>query len=310
MNVLADDVDGSASRRPISLVVGYPPGGGADTLARLLAAHFAQPLGRDIVVENKPGAASNIAAEFVSRAAPDGNTLYIGTRSNTLHKAMYSHFDYDMSRDFVPIGLLARMPNVIVTSAQGPIASIGDVISLAKAHPGMLTYASTGVASDTHLLGELFQAESQTKLLHVPYRGGAAAMVDLVGGRVDLLVFSLAGVLPHLKTGAVRALAVMARQRVPSLPGVPTMEESGVLGVDMETWLGLLAPAGTSPQLIAKLNDCANRVLLNRRLQNAFMAQGYVAPLQPNTPETFARLIAEETERWTTLIRERDIKLG
>ncbi|CAM3735064.1 MFS transporter [Bordetella sputigena] len=308
VNVLADDSNASDSQGPITLVVGYPPGGATDTLARLLATHFARQLGQNVVVENRPGAASNIAADAVSRAAPDGRTLYIGTRSNTIHKAMYSHFDFDMSSDFAAIALLARMPNVMVTSAQGPIASIGDVIALAKAHPGILTYASTGVASDTHLLGELFQRESRTKLLHVPYRGGAAAMVDVVGGRIDLLIFSLAGALPYLKKGSVRAIAVMAQQRVPLLPDVPTMEESGILGVDLETWFGLLAPSGTSPARISELNEHANHVLLHRRFQSAFMTQGYVAPLTPNTPGTFANLIAEEAERWTSLIRERGIK--
>lgn len=306
----AEDSSRLTSSRPITLVVGYPPGGGADALARLLAKRLARELGQEVLVENKPGAASNIAAESVSRASPDGHTLYIGTRSNTIHKAMYSHFDFDMASDFAPIGLLARMPNVIVTSAQAPISTVGDVIALAKAHPGMLTYASTGVASDTHLLGELFQRESRTKLMHVPYRGGSAAMVDVVGGRIDLLIFSLAGVLPHVKKGSVRPIAVMAQQRAPSLPDVPTMEEAGVLGVDLETWFGLLAPAGTSSTLISRLNECANNILMNRRLQNAFMTQGYVAPLRPNTPDTFADLIAQETERWTTLIRERGIRLA
>lgn len=308
MGGMASELQSQYPQRPVTLVVGYPPGGGADTLARLLAEHLSRELGQKVLVENKPGAASNIAAESVARATADGYTLYIGTRSNTIHKAMYSHFDFDMARDFAPIGLLARMPNVIVTSTQGPIATIGDVIALAKAHPGMLTYASTGVASDTHLLGELFQQETQTKLLHVPYRGGTSAMVDVIGGRVDLLIFSLAGALPYLQARSVRAIAVLSQQRAPVLPGVPTMEESGVLGVDLETWFGLMAPAGTPTDLVSTLNECANKILMNRGLQKAFMVQGYVAPLRPNTPGTFGRLLSEETERWTTIVRERNIR--
>ncbi|AOB31993.1 hypothetical protein AKI39_16695 [Bordetella sp. H567] len=301
---------GSRSQYPLhpsSLVVGYPHGGGADTLARLLADHLGRQLGHKIVVDNKPGAASNIAAESVARAAADGYTLYIGTRANAIHRAMYSHFDFDMARDFAPIGLLAKLPNVMVTSAQAPIATMSDVIALAKTHPGMVTYASTGVASDTHLLGELFQRETHTSLLHVPYRGGAAAMVDLIGGRVDLLIFSLAGALPYLRAGSIRAVAVMSQQRAPAIPDVPTVEESGVLGVDIDTWFGLMAPAGTPVEIVATLNECTNNILINREVQEAFMVQGYVAPLRPNTPETLGQLIAEETERWTAIVRERNI---
>ncbi|HTK02358.1 MAG TPA: tripartite tricarboxylate transporter substrate binding protein [Bordetella sp.] len=308
MGVMASHSKSTYPRRPITLVIGYPPGGATDTLARSLAEHLAEDLKEKVLIENKPGAAGNIAAESVARAVPDGYTLFIGTRSNTIHKDMYGHFEFDMIRDFAPVSLLAKMPNVIVTGAQAPITTIGDIIALAKAHPGILTYASTGVGSDTHLLGEMFQRETQTKLLHVPYRGGGPALVDVIGGRVDLLVSSLATTLPYIKAGSIRAIAVMSQQRAPAANNIPTMEESGVLGVDLETWFGFVAPAGTPAQLVARLNESVNKVLMNSDLQTAYMAQGYVAPLRPNTPETFGCLIAEEAERWAAIIRERNIK--
>jgi tripartite-type tricarboxylate transporter receptor subunit TctC len=273
-------------RRPITLTVGYPPGGGADTLARLLAEHLTKELGQKVLIQNKPGAASNIAAESVAHARPDGYTLYISTRSNTIHKSMYGHFDFDVASDLMPVGLLAKVPNVVLTRAQASVATVADVIALAKAHPREVAYASTGVGSDTHLLGELFQQQTQTELLHVPYRGGAAAMVDVISGRVDLLIFSLPGALPYIKAGSVRALALMSQRRAPAIGKTPTMAESGVRDVNLETWFGLMAPAGTPPQVIATLNEAVNAVLKKPSLQGVLVAQGYDLPLQRNTSAT------------------------
>jgi tripartite-type tricarboxylate transporter receptor subunit TctC len=307
-NVMASDKEQHYPQRAITIVVGYPPGGGSDILARILARHMESELGQKVLVENRPGASSNIAADSVAHAAPDGYTLYIGTRPNTIHKSMYGHFNYDFATDLMPVGLLATVPNVLVASKQAPISTVKEVIALAKTYPGVPTIASTGVGSDTHLLGELFQQETQTKLLHVPYRGGTAALADVIGGRVDMLIFSLPGVLPHVKSGSVRALALLSRQRAPAAAQIPTMEEAGVLGLDVETWFGLMTPKGTPPQVIARLNGSLNVALMRPDLQKSFMAAGYVAPLSPNTPETFQTFIATETERWAAMIRDRNIK--
>ncbi|WP_176464037.1 Bug family tripartite tricarboxylate transporter substrate binding protein [Bordetella genomosp. 11] len=266
-------------KRPIALTVGYPPGGGADILARSLGEYLARELKQKVVVHNKPGAASNIAAEAVAHARPDGYTLYISTRANTIHKTMYGNFDFDVASDFAPVGVLAKVPNVIVTASGTFIATIADLIAFASAHPGRLTYASTGVGSDTHLLGELFQQQTGIELLHVPYRGGAAAMADVISGRVDMLIFSLPGSLPYIKAGAVRAIALMSDARLPAIEDTPTLAEAGVPGVNLETWFGLMAPAGTPQPVIAKLNEAVNTVLMNPGLRATLAGRGYVVPL-------------------------------
>lgn len=196
---------------------------------------------------------------------------------------MYGYFNFDVARDLMPIGLLAKVPNVLVARVQSSIATFADLTALARAQPGRLTYASTGVGSDTHLLGELLQRQAQIELLHVPYRGGAAAMTDVIGGRVDLLFFSLPGALPYIKSGSVRAIALMSPRRAPAIEDIPTMAESGVFNVDLETWFGLMAPAGTSPRMIARLNEAVNRVLKKPGLHRALAARGYDLPLQLNT---------------------------
>jgi tripartite-type tricarboxylate transporter receptor subunit TctC len=305
---LASPAEPAYPQRAIHIVVGFPAGGGADALARLLARHMETALGQKVLIENRPGASGNIAAESVAQATPDGYTLYISTRSNTIHKSVYGHFDFDFASDLLPVGLVATVPNVLVTGTQAPIFGVKDMIALAKAHPGALTCASTGFGSDTHLLCELFQRASHTSLLHVPYRGGTVAIADVIGGRVDVLAFSLPGALPYMKAGSVRAIAIMARQRAPAIAHVPTMEEAGIPGVDMETWFGLMAPAGTPPQVIARLNECLNTLLMDAGLQEAFMARGFVAPLGPNTPHTFRDLIRAEIDTWTRILAETGIQ--
>lgn len=274
--VRASRAESPYPNRPITLIVGYPPGGGADTLARLLAEHLTGELGHKVFVQNRPGAAGNIAAEAVVRTKPDGYTLYISTRSNTIHKSMYGHFDFDVARDLSPIGLIAKVPNVILTRASARITTVADLLAVAKTRPGELTYASTGIGSDTHLLGELFQQQTKTELLHLPYRGGAAAMIDVISGRVDLLIFSLPGALPYIKEGSVRAIALMSRHRVSVIGDIPTMAESGINDLNLETWFGLMAPAGTHPDVIQRLNGALNTVLMKPALQDRLSSQGFV----------------------------------
>lgn len=308
MAVMGSEVDALYPQRPITLVVGFSAGGGADTLARLLARHMENELGQKILVENRPGAGSNIAADSVARAIPDGYTLYISTRSNTIHKSMYGSFDFDFENDLTPISVLATVPNVIVAAKQGPIANLRDLIARAQAYPGSLTYGSPGVGSDPHLLAEVFQQETQTRLLHVPYGGGAPALVDAISGRIDLLFISLPGALPHIKAGSVRALAVMSRRRSGAVSHIPTTEEAGLLGLGLETWFALMAPGGTPPHVTERLNASVNTVLNIPQLQKAFMERGYVAPLGPNTPGTLRELIAEETQRWAAILAAQKIK--
>jgi tripartite-type tricarboxylate transporter receptor subunit TctC len=307
LGAFASDTETLYPQRPITLVIGFPPGGGADALARLLAAHMAEELGQDVIVDYRPGAAGNIGAKVVSRAKPDGYTIYLGARSNTIHKAMYPQLQYDFSRELVPIGLAATLPYVIVVGKHAPIATVQDIIALAKAYPGALTCASAGVGTSGHLLCEMLQQETGTKLAHVPYRGSAQAFVDVMGGRVDMHFGPLPAAVPHITEGSLRAIAAMSSQRLPALPHTPTIAEAGLPGLAMEAWYGLMAPAGTPPQTVARLNESINAVLGKQDLQDSLIQLAYV-PAPRNTPEELAELIAQETEKWTTVLRDRNIQ--
>jgi tripartite-type tricarboxylate transporter receptor subunit TctC len=308
LGAIASATEVSSPQRPVTLVIGYPPGGGTDILARLLAKYMEQELGQRMIVDYRPGAASNIGAQAVARATPDGYTVYLGGRPNTIHKTMYGHLKYDFSRDLVPVGLVATMPYVIVTGKHAPVATVQDLIALAKAYPAALTCASPGVGTSDHLLCEMLQQETGIQMVHVPYRGSAPALADVIAGRVDMHIASLPSALPHIAAGNLRAIAVMSRLRVPSVPHIPTIGESGLPGFDVESWYGLMAPAGTPPDAVARLNRSINAVLANRDLQEALIQLAYVAPLQPNTPESLRELIDEETERWTAILQQRNIK--
>ncbi|CAM4058859.1 tripartite tricarboxylate transporter substrate-binding protein [Bordetella bronchialis] len=308
MEGYAGEVGGTFPNRPITLVVGYATGGGADTLARLLAERMAQDLQQKVVVENRPGAASSIAAGSVARAAGDGYTLYVSTHPTPPRAAAADDAGAGGNscvaaheRDaggLVPIALLATVPNVLVVGPQAPISDIDTLVTLAKTYPRMLSFGSPGVGSPPHLLGELFLRRTQTELLHVPYRGGALAIPEVIAGRVDVLFISLPGALPHLRAGTVRGLAIMSRQRATAIDTIPTMEEAGVPGIDLETRFGLMAPPGTPPHVIARLNESVNAALMNATLQEAFVARGYVVPGGPNTPELFKALVAGEAGKW------------
>ena len=294
--------------RPITLVIGFPAGADSDSLARLLAKHMAAPLGQKVIVEYKAGASGNIGAQTVARAKPDGYTLYVGTRPNTIHKTMYAHMEYDFSRDLVPVGLIATMPYVMVAGSRAPLASMGDVLRLAKTYPGGVSCASDGMGSTSHLLCELLQQDTGIDLQHIPYRGSAPSLTDVIGGRIDLQIAPVAAALPHIHAGKLRPIAVMSRRRLPALSTVPTLEEAGVPGLDLGAWHGLVVPAGTPADVIAKLNKSMNIALQDPELREAMERIAFVPPQAPNTPEGFKAFIAEETERWTAILRTRNIK--
>jgi tripartite-type tricarboxylate transporter receptor subunit TctC len=308
MGAVASDTAASYPQGPITLVIGYPPGGGTDALARLLAKYMEDELGQKMIVDYRPGAASNIGAQAVARAAPDGYTVYLGGRPNTIHRSMYGHIKYDFSRDLVPIGLVATMPYVIAVGKDAPIATVQDLIALAKAYPGALTCASPGTGTSDHLLCELLQQETGIDMVHVPYRGSAPALADVMAGRVDMQIASLPSAIPHIAGGNLRGIAVMSRTRVAAASDIPTIGESGLADLNMESWYGLVAPAGTPPQVVARLNRSINAVLTRQDLQEALTRLAYVTPQQPNTPKALEDLIAEETARWTAVLEQRNIK--
>lgn len=294
--------------RPVTLVVGYAAGGATDIVARLMAKSLSETLGQTFVVENKTGANSNIGAEIVSRAAPDGYTLYMGSIANTINRTLYSQLNYDFIKDFKPVGLVATIPNILVVNPKVPVKTVQEYIAYAKQHPGKLTCASSGSGSSIHLSCELFKMETGTDILHVPYRGSGPAVADLLGGQVDSMFDNLPSSLPHVQAGKLRAIGVTSPQRLPSTPDVPTLAESGLPGFDVESWFGLVAPAGTPAPVIARLNEALNQALASPALKESYQQSGFYAPATPNTPETFAKKIDSEISKWGAVVKRADIK--
>ncbi len=294
--------------RPVTLVVGYAAGGATDIVARLMAKSLSEELGQTIVVENKTGANSNIGAEIVSRAAPDGYTLYVGSIANTINRTLYSQLNYDFVRGFEPVGLLATIPNILVVNPKLPIKTVQEYVAYAKTHPGKLTCASSGSGSSIHLSCELFKMQTGTDILHVPYRGSGPAVADLLGGQVDSMFDNLPSSLPHVQAGKLRAIGVTSPQRLPSAPDTPTLAESGLAGFDVESWFGLMAPAGTPKPVIERLNQAMNKALASPALQASYQQSGFYAPPQPNTPETYARKIASEIDKWGKVVKSANLK--
>jgi tripartite-type tricarboxylate transporter receptor subunit TctC len=308
---MASDHETVYPQRPVTLVIGFPAGGSADALARLLARSMAEALGQKMIVQYKPGASSNIGAEYVARAAPDGYTIFLGGRPNTIHKTMYATMKYDFVRDLVPVGLVARVPFVMVTGTHTPIVTVQDVVRLARTYPGVLSCASAGMGTTAHLLCELLQQETNVDMQHVPYNGGAPALADVMGGRIDIYIATVAEALSHIQAGRLRPVVAMSTVRIPAMPHVPTLDEAGVpelSGFELEDWGGLLAPAGTPPHVVAKLNQSINAALVDPALQDAMAQLAFATPRQPNTPTVFRELIAEEADRWNGILRTRNIK--
>ncbi|OZI59435.1 hypothetical protein CAL28_07750 [Bordetella genomosp. 11] len=296
-------------QRPVTIVVGFPPGGPTDGLARIVAQRMGEDLRQKIVVENRPGAAGNVAAASVARATPDGYTVYLATRANVLNEVLNGSTDYKLDRDFAPVGMLATVPNVLVVGKSSSATRASQFIAQAKADPGRLSCASGGVGSTSHLLCELFQRETRTEMLHVPYRGAGPALIDIMAGQVDSKFDSLPSSLEHIRRGDLRALGILSKERSGIAPEIPTLEEAGGPGLYVESWYGLLAPTGTPQEILTRLNGSLNTVLDDARVKNAYMRAGYALPPRLNTPEVFRDLLAAEAERWYWTTKAREISL-
>ena len=294
--------------RPIRLVIGAPPCGEADTLARLVGEYVGEDLGQPVILDYKPGAANNIAGEAVARSKPDGYTLHLGSRPNTIHKVMYPSINYDYARDLVPVGLVGTMTPILVAGIHTPINSVQSLVQMAKERPGQLTCGSIGVGSTPHVLCEILKAAWGIDLRHIPYRGSAAAATGMVNGHIDVQITMLGSALPYINAGKVRALAILGRTRLPALPDVPTLGELGVPGADYRIWSGLLAPTGTPTQIVERLNKSLNAALNNPKVVEALSQNGIDPPAAPNSPAEFAKLIASETEFWTEVLRKHGIR--
>lgn len=293
--------------RPLRLVVPFTPGGTTDILARVVGARLGEVLGQSVVVENRPGAGGNLGAEAVARAAPDGYTLLMGTLGTQVTNAyLYARMPYDAAKDFAPVTLVANSPNVLLTNASQPVRSVADVIALAKKEPGRINYASTSTGGSPHLSGELLVSMAGVRMQHVPYKGAAPAMTDLLAGQVELMFDNLPSALAQIRAGKVRALAVTSPQRSPVLPDVPTVQESGLQGYVVNSWFGLLAPAGTPPEIVARLQKAAAGVLAEPSVRQRIEQLG--AMPGGDTPAAFAAIIRADHDKWSRVIRQAGIQ--
>lgn len=292
--------------RPIRIVVGFPPGGSSDAMARLLATELADDLKVAVVVDNRPGAGGVTATQAVARSAPDGYTLQLATAGSYTIAPLLQSLPYDPARDLQPIALLATYPNVLVASAASGLQSLEDLLARAKAQPGKLNYASSGTGTTPHLAFEYLNMLAGTKVAHIPYKGNGPAVNDLVGGQVDLMIGDPSALLPHAQSGKVRILGATSRSRSPLLPDIRTLSEAGVTGYDVSLWLGLTGPAGLPVPTVDRLNASVGKALAKPQVAERMRAL-WLTPA-PGTPAQFAALMAEERRKWADVIRRNNIQ--
>jgi tripartite-type tricarboxylate transporter receptor subunit TctC len=292
--------------RPIRIIVGFGPGSGADITARVLGARMSEILGQPVVVENKTGAGSSLAADAVSRTPKDGYTLLMATISQPINAAVVPHLNFDFVKDFSPIVLVSTTPNLLVVNPSLGVKNVQELIALAKQRPDGLSFGSSGVNTGTHLSGELFKVLTGIKMVHVPYAGSAQAVTDLIAGRIQLLFTPASTVIGMVHEGKLVALAATEKRRAAIAPEVPTMAEAGLPGFDTGLWFGLLAPAGTPRAAIDKISAAANAALKQPAVAKALQPQGI--DLLGGTPDEFARYIAGEMARWDKVARAAGLK--
>ncbi|BBK31551.1 tripartite-type tricarboxylate transporter receptor subunit TctC [Stella humosa] len=293
--------------KPIRLVVPFPPGGGTDVVSRVIATKLGESTGWTFVVDNKPGSGGSVGLSLAGKAAADGYTIVMAQNANLVINPILGKANYDPIKDFAPIGLAATAPQVLVVAKESAIKSVDDLLATAKAKGGKMTFASPGIGTSSHLAGELLQQLAQVKYRHIPYKGAAQALPDLMGGRVDIYVSSLPSAMVQIKEGVLRPIALFSTRRDADLPDVPTFEESGIKNSDAATWWGLAAPAGTPPAIIARLNAELNRVLEMPDTKARLRAAG--ADALGGSAETFATLIRTDVPKWTAVIKAADIKV-
>jgi tripartite-type tricarboxylate transporter receptor subunit TctC len=292
--------------RPVRYVVCFAAGGPNDVTARLVGQYLSEYLGQNFVIENRVGAGGNVGMEIALAAPPDGYTIAFVGPNNAINATLYEKLAFNFIRDSVPIAGTMRLTNVMEANLDVPVKNLAEFIAYAKANPGKLNYASGGVGTSLHLCGELLKVMAGVDIIHVPYRGSAPALTDLLAGRVQALFDNIPGAVGQVKAGKVRALGVTAPQRVPALPDVPAMAET-VPGYEASVWYGIAAPRGTPPEIVAKLNGAVNAVLANPKLQARMQELG--GDPMPMTPDEFGKLVADETEKWGKVIRTANIHL-
>src|SRR5205809_3455330 len=302
----AAQTTGAWTSRPIRFILPFPPGGGTDILGRIIAERLTASLGQPVVTENRGGAGGNVGAEAAARSAPDGYTIVLVAPSLAISKTLYSKLNYDPVKDFAPVSLVATVPNVMVTHPSVPAATLAEFIRLAKTKPGEMNFGSGGSGTSNHLAGELFNIVTGTKLVHVPYKGVNLAMNDVLAGAIHLVVIGLPAAAPHIKSGRLRALGVIAPQRLPALPEVPTVAAAGLPDFEVTTWYGVLAPAGTPRPVVARLNGELAKILYSPDMKDKLSAIG-TDPVT-STPEEFAAYLRQETAKWADVVRKAGLK--
>jgi tripartite-type tricarboxylate transporter receptor subunit TctC len=301
----AEAADQTWPSRPVRIIVPFPSGGSADTLARLIGQKLTEPLGQPMVVENKPGAGGNIGTDAVAHSAPDGYTILLTPSSFASQPSLYTNLTWDPIKDFTPVALIASQPHILVVNPALPAHSVQELIALAKSKPGQLSYASGGVGATNHLTGELFKRLTGTDIVHVPYRGNPLAVVDVINGQVAMMFDFMITGLPHVKEGRLRALAVTGAHRSPQVPDLPTLIESGFPEGEASAWFAILAPTGTPPTIVRRLNTELNLALKQKDVLARLDTLG--AEPMGGSPEAAATLLRSEITKWAGVIKAANI---
>ena len=288
--------------KPVTLIVPFPPGGTTDVLARALAEKLQHSLGQPVIVESKPGAGATLGADYVAKSKPDGYTLLIGAVHHTIATSVYKKLPYDFQKDFAPITTIALVPNVLVVNASTPARNVAELVAMAKAQPGKLTYGSNGNGTAQHLIGTQFQNITDTEIVHIPYKGSGPLATDLLGGQITMSFDTVTPVLQHIKAGKLRALGVTTAKRSSALPDVPTLDEAGLKGFNIGTWFGVLAPVATPKDIVAKLNAEAVKVIHSPEFRKRMDEIG-AEPVGNSTADMGAQ-IKGETEKFAKLVKD------
>ncbi|HUR57918.1 MAG TPA: tripartite tricarboxylate transporter substrate binding protein [Opitutaceae bacterium] len=293
--------------RPIRWLVGYTPGGTADMLARAVGQKLTEAWGQSVIVENRPGAGTNIATEIGAKSPPDGYTLFMPTVANAINPTLYPKLNFDLMKDFIHISNFANVPGIVVVHPSVPARNVKELIALAKARPGELRHGSTGIGSPHHLAGEIFKTMAGVKMIHVPYKGASPALNDVIAGHIEIYFGAMVSTLPHVKSQRLRALGVTTLKRVAAVPDIPTISEQGLKGFETGSWFGMSVPTGTPRDIVAKLHGESVRILALPELRNRMTAEG--AEFVADTPEHFTAFLRSEIEKWGKAVRASGAKV-
>jgi tripartite-type tricarboxylate transporter receptor subunit TctC len=292
--------------RSVRIVVPYAAGGNTDFTARVIATKLTDIFGQQVVVENRAGGATNIGSELVAKATPDGYTLLMGGASNAINMSLYQKLPYDTQRDFAPISLCVKGANVLAVHPSVPVKNVKELIALAKARPGKLNYASSGLGSSNQMAGELFKLMAGVNIVHVPYKGNSPALTDTIGGQVEMIFSGVPLLVPHIEAGRIRAIGIGSLKRFPALPAVPTIDESGLKGYEATTWFGLFAPVKVQKEIVARLNSEVGKILASADVRERFIGEG-VEPIG-GTTEFFAGFIRDEINKYAKVVKAANLK--